>query len=296
MKKHITCFLLSLFFLNFQTTFAQPKEQSSALMSLVEAERSFARTSVQKGIRDSFLEFFADDGVNFTPAPGNAKEFYSKRPAGHSPIILDWSPIYADIAASGELGYTTGPFTVTSKADNKVVSQGYYLSVWKKQSDGNWKVAADIGIGTPAFESNEKPAYQLPKSISRKFFKSNPETESNKLTETEKAFSKISASNDFQKLYLNLIGKNARLHRNDSFPFVGKNAIKSFVSTGKFVLHYVPIKASVAQSGDLAYVYGSYEMKVSESSTMKDEKGSYLHIWKRMSNGVWQIVAEVMNQ
>lgn len=98
-------------------------------MAVVEAERSFARTSVQKGIRDSFLEFFADDGVNFTPAPGNGKEFYGKRPAGALPMILDWTLVYADIAQSGEMGYTTGPYTVTDKEKQKVVAQGYYFSV-----------------------------------------------------------------------------------------------------------------------------------------------------------------------
>jgi ketosteroid isomerase-like protein len=291
MKKCFICFLCSFLVLNFQTTFAQTKEQPSALMSLVEAERSFARTSVQKGVRDSFLEFFADEGVNFTPQINNAKEFYSKLPQRPPQSVLDWGPIYADIAASGELGYTTGPFTVTSKAENKVVSQGYYFSVWKKQSDGIWKVMADIGIGTPAFESNEKPNYQPMQNPNKKIFKSNIEDETKKIMETEKAFSKISSANDFQKTYLNLLGDNARLHRNDSFPFVGKNAIKSFVSTNKIVLHYEPMKADIAQSGDLAYVYGSYEMKAS-----KDEKGFCLHVWKRNAKGRWEIVAEVMNQ
>ena len=295
MKRYIVCFLFSFFLLNFQMAFAQPKEQPPALMSVGEAERSFARTSVQKGIRDSFLEFFADDGVNFTPAPGNAKEFYNKRPAA-SPVILDWSPVYADVAASGDLGYTTGPYTVTNKADNKVVAQGYYFSVWKKQADGNWKVMADIGIETPAFESNDKPNYQPPKNLNKKTFKTNLETEGSKLMETEKAFSKISAATEFQKLYLKLLGENARLHRNESFPFVGKNAIKSFILTNKLVWHYEPMKMDIAQSGDLAYVYGSYEMKVLENNSLKNEKGFYLHVWKRISNGVWKMVAEIMNQ
>jgi hypothetical protein len=53
----------------------------SALDSLVEAERAFARTAVRKGIRDSFLEYFADDALALTPEPQSAKERLRTRPA-----------------------------------------------------------------------------------------------------------------------------------------------------------------------------------------------------------------------
>ena len=60
---------------------------------------------------------------------------------------LTWSPVGADIAASGDLGYTWGTFEFHSKdKDGKdVVDQGKYMSVWKKQADGSWKVAVDMG-------------------------------------------------------------------------------------------------------------------------------------------------------
>lgn len=288
----------SLLTFNFQHTTAWQKDQtSSALISVVEAERSFAGTSVQKGIRDSFIEFFADDGVNFTPAPTNAKEFYGKRPADASPVILDWYPIYADVAQSAEMGYTTGPYTVTDKEQKKVVSQGYYFSVWKKQADGNWKVMADIGIQTPAFKSMPTALFETKTSTPKKqFTNSNLDAIREQLMTSERSFSNISSATEFQKAYLNLLGDNARLHRNDSFPFVGSDAIKKFISENKMVLHYEPIKADVSQSADLAYVYGSYEMKVSKDSTLKDEKGYYLHVWKRIEDGKWKLVAEIMNQ
>jgi hypothetical protein len=38
-----------------------------ALDSLIEAERAFAPAAVQKGIRDSFLEYFDDDALALTP-------------------------------------------------------------------------------------------------------------------------------------------------------------------------------------------------------------------------------------
>lgn len=69
--------------------------------------------------------------------------------------------------------------------------------------------------------------------------------------EAERAFSRISSAAEFQKAYLNFLGDNARLHRNNYFPFVGKEAIKSFISTNKFIMHYEPMKTDMAQSADL---------------------------------------------
>ena len=287
--------LLSFVLLAF-SVFAQNGNAQSDLMSLVEAERAFARTSVAKGIRDSFLEFFADDGVNFTPGPGNAKEFYGKRPAGLSPITLDWGPIYADISQAGDMGYTTGPYTVTSKEKQSVVGQGYYFSVWKKQADGSWKVAVDIGIRTPTFDSKQQPSFQAPpQTKNKKSRQTSLEAATKTLMELDNAFAKLSSTDKVQKAYLDRLSENARLHRNGLFPFVGKKAIGAFMSQNKILLKYEPIKSDVSKSGDIGYVYGSYEIKVLESSSLKDEKGYYIHVLKQGPNGKWKQVVEVIN-
>ena len=60
---------------------------------------------------------------------------------------LTWSPVAADISASGDLGYTYGTFEFRSKdkEGKETVNHGKYMSVWKKQADGSWKVAVDMG-------------------------------------------------------------------------------------------------------------------------------------------------------
>ena len=59
----------------FLTTFVAAQNNiSSELEALVDTERAFARTVTEKGIRDSFLEYFADDAVAFNPAPIVAKD------------------------------------------------------------------------------------------------------------------------------------------------------------------------------------------------------------------------------
>lgn len=61
-------------------------------------------------------------------------------------LDITWQADKADVARSGELGYTSGTYRMTfSDPSGKTVSdKGKYVTVWKKQKDGSWKVALDI--------------------------------------------------------------------------------------------------------------------------------------------------------
>src|SRR5260221_4104564 len=98
---------------------ARPRaaEPPTALTAMVEAERAFAKRASEVGIRDSFLEFFADDAVRFADAPGPAKAFFRGMTAQPPALVeLTWAPRVGDIAASGEIGYLTGPATRSGHA------------------------------------------------------------------------------------------------------------------------------------------------------------------------------------
>jgi ketosteroid isomerase-like protein len=60
---------------------------------------------------------------------------------------LQWQPVKIDVAASGDLGYTVGTWQLTGKnhKGEPVSMKGKYMTVWKKQADGAWKVVADMG-------------------------------------------------------------------------------------------------------------------------------------------------------
>ena len=59
---------------------------------------------------------------------------------------LTWQPEKVVVARSGDLGYTSGTYIWTFKdASGKPVSdKGKYLTVWRKQADGSWKVLFDM--------------------------------------------------------------------------------------------------------------------------------------------------------
>ena len=68
-------------------------------------------------------------------------------------FALRWTAAKAEVSAAGDVGYTTGTYTMTMGAAGSAVTEnGKYVSVWKKQSDNQWKVVEDI------FNSDTPPA------------------------------------------------------------------------------------------------------------------------------------------
>ena len=80
------------------------------------------------------------------------KDDMRKESAWPPDFSLTWAPVKADMAASGDMGYTYGNYELKSKdKDGQLVTHyGKYASIWKKQKDGSWKVVLDMGNSGPA--------------------------------------------------------------------------------------------------------------------------------------------------
>jgi ketosteroid isomerase-like protein len=136
--------------------FAQKAKQKSALrsplQSMVDTELAFARMSAEHGTRPSFMAFIADDGILFRPRAVKGKQWMTEHPvpASDKRPLLTWYPTVADVARGGDMGYTTGPWEYKADIhDAKALAWGNFLTVWKRQADGSWKFAIDLGISNP---------------------------------------------------------------------------------------------------------------------------------------------------
>ena len=49
---------------------------------------------------------------------------------------------YSEAARSGDLGYTWGTYTMGPR--QKPSQQGFYVRVWERERNGQWKIALDI--------------------------------------------------------------------------------------------------------------------------------------------------------
>src|SRR5262245_2445266 len=111
------------------------------LDSLVGAERDFARLSLARGVRDAFLANLAEDSIIFRPNAVPGRQWFENNPPPAT-LRLEWEPEFADIASTGDLGYTTGPFE-RRRTPQDPPAFGHYVTLWRKQADGKWKVALD---------------------------------------------------------------------------------------------------------------------------------------------------------
>ena len=131
--------------------FPQNKKPETGADLLFQLEADFAHAVAEHG-QAAFVTYFAEDGVELDNGGGIVtKEDMRKEPAWPDGTSLTWTPVKADMAASGDLGYTYGTFVFKSKnKEGKIVSSyGKYMSVWKKQKDGSWKVVVDMGNSSP---------------------------------------------------------------------------------------------------------------------------------------------------
>ncbi len=130
---------------------AAPQKSPKPSDVLIQLEAEFAADVAQHG-HAAFVTHFAEDGVEVVDGGGfDSLEAIRKQPPWQEGTTLTWTPIKAELAASGDLGYTYGNYVFTGKnKDGKLVSSyGKYTSIWRKGKDGQWKVVVDVGNSSP---------------------------------------------------------------------------------------------------------------------------------------------------
>lgn len=267
----------------------------SALQDMVKTEQAFSKTAEDKNARDAFMEFIADDGLLFRPGAVNGKKWMLEHPVPPSDKkpLLAWQPAFAVMAASGDMGFTTGPWEAKPDIkDEKPAAFGHFVTVWKKQSDGTWKFVVDLGISHP--QSGGPQTLWVPVETKTKSpAKPDPTADAmTSLLSRDRKFAAEASTHDLAKVFAGYAAPEVRLYREGSLPFIGRQAAADALSkaTGRF--KWTPIAVDVSQTGDFGYTHGTYE--VSDSDKKVTSHGSYVRIWQ-LQGGVWRIVLDVIN-
>jgi len=107
------------------------------------ADSAFAALSVASGAKTAFLAFAAENAISF----GGGVQMNEGREAIGAAFngfpaaaVLEWWPVAAQVAPSGDLGCTVGEARIAS-----LKSYSKYLTIWRRQPDGGWKFVADGG-------------------------------------------------------------------------------------------------------------------------------------------------------
>jgi len=261
------------------------------LAAMAQTERDFAAACRRVGMRDSFLQYFADDALFFVPEPVNAKELLSKRPA--EPFAarqLTWEPRLGDVSSSGDLGWLTGPSElVVPAAPEPGPRHQVYLSVWRRQPTGDWRVIIDVGVATPS-AAPFAPGFQR-FAMSDRFAKGGGRVAATaSLEAADRALNERASSKSIADGYAPALLNSSRLHRDDILPIVGQEKIVEWLRAqpGKFSASTT--KAEAAEAGDFGYTYGSYKIDGSETP----KTGSYIRLWERRADGTWFVAVDVI--
>lgn len=144
---------------------AAPVDLDAIKRELLAVDAAFSAHSERHGMAAAFAAYVAEDGVQFEKDVGVLKGRAAIN-ASHQDVppdfLLTWTPLFADAAASGDLGYTYGSYTSRLVLPDGTVRRGsgHYTTIWKRQPDGTWKWVLDTGV--PNTSVNDPPSPPLP--------------------------------------------------------------------------------------------------------------------------------------
>ena len=133
--------------------FTQPTI-TPGMLTLLELETKFSE-AVARGGGKAFSTWFAEDGVslaNKQPAVMGRAAIAAQAQWDPKVYQLTWVADGAQMGPSNDMGFTWGHYEGVSKDQHgeTVKTAGRYMTIWKKQSTGEWKVAMDASAEEPA--------------------------------------------------------------------------------------------------------------------------------------------------
>lgn len=100
----------------------------------------------------SWANHFSDDGMMIIttgdPIVSEVKIYEAMKPFFEKKgNTLTWFPENGGLSNEGDLGYTYGKYIRQSIDDQnkKMIETGRYISIWRKQSNGSYKIEVDFG-------------------------------------------------------------------------------------------------------------------------------------------------------
>jgi ketosteroid isomerase-like protein len=144
-------FVLALFVALFPAGLRAESALAEYKAQLLAADTAFCASAVKDGVLAAFLgvatpetKILSESGKGFDAVKSGFKDL---KPTA----TLTWKPSEANASMGGDLGYTWGRYQYRDVgADGKpVVETGTYVTIWRRQADGSWKVVLDGGSPDP---------------------------------------------------------------------------------------------------------------------------------------------------
>ncbi len=241
---------------------------------VVAAEREFAAYAAEHGWVSAFRVYSASDGVVIPDGQiRNARAVFNARKETGS-RALKWWPATALIARSGDLGFTTGPYTV----DDSGRIQGQYFTVWQRQPDGRWLWIFDGGTGT------EEPV-AIPRSGTVLEFPAPAARRSTSAAALARVAA-LEAAHTSAKSLVPFLAAKARILRPERPPATGGAARQDMTLPTADIVYGRAERSVASDAGDLVFTLGAAHWPQPSGTT---DTGHYARIWQDTPKG-WRIV------
>jgi ketosteroid isomerase-like protein len=255
---------------------------------VVAAERAFAAASMTQGLHKAFLANLAEDAISFQPLPLPARPNHLGQPP--STGKLNWGPAWVGASSAGDVAVSIGPWLFAAP-ENPVVKRettGWYISVWRRQKDGTWKVAVDTSVELTM-------PFVIPASVQNGFpnvpDKGPPAGAAagarSGITAAEKTFA-AAARSGIGKAIAAQPDPLLRVYRQKAAG-EGLAASQALLAADPRRVACVPAAIVGSASGDLGYAYGTCDSIGHEPPV----KVAFLHVWRKQADESWKIVVDV---
>jgi ketosteroid isomerase-like protein len=245
---------------------------------VVAAERAFARAARTEGANAAFLRYSAPDAILFKPGPRLARAALEADPLPAIP--LEWWPAYAGIAASGDLGFTTGPY-VAGSGERR--GHGWYFTIWRRQPDGSWRWILDHG---PRTREGAPPGTGAQVGVLPSGRRSPSAQAFGDVKSIEARLASALAA-DARSALPRFLAADGRLMRAGPQPAVGAAAWAPILAAGPERIETAPLGGAASAAGDLAFTYGTARWRKAEA----EAEGHYVRIWQRRREG-WKLIVD----
>jgi ketosteroid isomerase-like protein len=206
-------------------------------------------------------------------------------------MSLSWAPVFVDVSVDGQVGYSFGNAVIQRPGLTPL--RGQYISFWRKQDDGGWRVEA----------WNMSPAFAPPGETPRDFGHGlldngrGPFTpvdrpaEASALLAVDAAFSQTSVEQGERVAFGAFADQHAILLAGGNPDYIiGRAAIAaSRPAPGERVLSWIPRRSAVGPLGDLGWTIGEFTSVAPEGAPFH---GKYLSVWRKRPNGEWRFVQD----
>jgi len=256
---------------------------------VVDAERAFAALSAKEGLHVAFVANFAEDGVVFDPTPTNGRKAHEGKP--RSKGNLSWGPAWAAVAASGDLGFSTGPWEYRVPGEGAPPpGTGWFFTAWRKRPDGVWMVEADLGVSCPlAYSPPATVENGISTPASRRAPRPQDASRSRGAIATAEHALNLAGAEGLGRAVTAYADASIRVYREGSPPASGVDAATSLLAADTRAAACSPAKITSSAAGDIGYAYGTCTPTAGDT----EKKFGYLRVWRRGADGTWRVFVDV---